>query len=96
MLDPLRLVFPCPHFQHSPTLPQVWEPLEKVYREYLRHYPESTIYRSEFAKCAAQGGHWKIAKEQFDILGDEWDRGTFEGGEYKSFLESATRQANAN
>jgi len=78
------------------SMPQVWDPLEKVFREYLNHYPESTIYRSQFAKCAAQGGHWKIAKEQFDILGDEWDRETFSEIEYKSFLESANRQAKTN
>ena len=69
---------------------KIWDPLQKVFNDYLKHYPESTIYRSQFAKCAALGGHFKIAKEQFDLLGDEWDRGTFSEKEYRSLLYKAT------
>lgn len=71
------------------SIPEVWDPLETVFRAYLVHYPNSTIYRSKFAKYAALGAHWKVAKEQFDILGNDWDRGSFENNEYQTLLQSA-------
>jgi hypothetical protein len=54
--------------------PEIWTPLETVYRDFLTRYPDSVHYRSLFALNAAQGGHWDVAKEQFNILGDAWDR----------------------
>jgi hypothetical protein len=57
--------------------PEIWGPLEKVYREYLSRFPNSIHYRSLFALSAAQGGHWDVAKEQFKILGDDWDPDVF-------------------
>jgi len=72
--------------------PQIWEPLEQVFRTYLQKYPESTVYRTKFAKCAAEGGHWKIAKEQFDILGDEWNWDSIDAKDYKSMRDTANRE----
>lgn len=64
-------------------LADVWKQLEIVYREYLKRYPDSTVYRSQFAKCAAQGKRWRLAKEQFDLLGDQWSREVFTEEEYE-------------
>jgi hypothetical protein len=57
--------------------PEIWNPVEKVYRTFLDHYPNSIHYRSLFALAAAQGGHWDVAKEQFKILDDDWDAEIF-------------------
>ncbi len=62
--------------------PAIWGSLEKVYRGYLERLPNSFHYRSLFAKNAVQGEHWDVAKEQFKILGDDWDRAVFEDNEY--------------
>ncbi|MGB8355116.1 MAG: hypothetical protein WCD79_14560 [Chthoniobacteraceae bacterium] len=78
------------------SMAEWWEPLEKVFHTYLEHYPESTIYRSKFAKYAAKSGHWKIAKEQFDILGDDWDRRTFKDDEYKTLLQMTASNLKSN
>jgi hypothetical protein len=53
--------------------PETWQPLEQMFRGYLARYPDSAHYRSLFALEAAFGGHWDVAKEQFKILGDDWD-----------------------
>jgi hypothetical protein len=57
--------------------PEIWQPLESVFREFLWRYPASVHYRSLFALDAAKGGHWDVAKEQFKILGDNWDPDVF-------------------
>ena len=67
---------------HVYARPEIWEPLEKVYRAYLAHYPDSVHYRSLFAKAAVSGEHWDVAHEQFKILGTEWDRNVFDDDEY--------------
>ena len=67
----------------------IWTPLEKVYRAYLQRFPDSVSYRSRFAKSAAQGGHWEIAKKQFKVLGDEWDRTIFSNEEYAAMAKEA-------
>ena len=67
---------------HIYIQPAIWDLLEKVYRAYLDHYPNSIHYRSLFAKCAVNGEHWNIAREQFKILGDDWDRNIFKQNEY--------------
>ena len=62
--------------------PQIWEPLKKVYDDFLERFPNSTQYRSDLAIMAVKGGHWDVANEQFKILGDRWDRGIFDGEDY--------------
>ena len=78
------------------SMAEWWGPLEKVFLTYLEHYPESTIYRSKFAKYAAKSGHWKTAKEQFDILGSNWDRRTFTDDEYKTLLQTTVSSVKSN
>lgn len=70
---------------------EVWKPLEAVYREYLDHYPEARVIRTRFAKCAALGEHWSIAKEQFDLLGDGWNTDVLSKEEYAK-LSAAVKQ----
>ncbi len=67
--------------------PEIWQPLEKTYRDYLSHYPQSLHYRSLFALNAAQGGHWDVAKEQFKILGTDWDPDVFPGNLHAETLQ---------
>jgi len=62
--------------------PEIWAPIERVFRDYLTRFPNAISYRSLFVKCAAQGGHWDVAAEQMKLLGGDWDRTVFEGDEY--------------
>lgn len=41
-----------------------------------------TVRRSLSAKSAVSGEHWDVAREQFKILGDNWDRDVFKDNEY--------------
>ena len=73
--------------------PEIWEPLEKIYRAYLDRYPNSVHYRSLFAKCAVNGEHWDVAGEQFKILGDDWDRDVFKDSEYSDMTKLTASNA---
>lgn len=73
--------------------PEIWEPLEKVYRGYLERYPDSIHYRSLFAISAVQGGHWDVANEQFNILGDEGDEGAFKEIDFAKMKKLAASRA---
>ncbi len=71
------------------TQPETWDPLEKVFREWLSRYPESTIMRSKFIKYAAMGQHWAVVKEQCAILRDNWDRDVFYSVNYPMVVQMA-------
>lgn len=63
--------------QNNPEVyadPGVWEPVEKVFRDYLTHYPDALTYRTRFFKCAVQGSHWDIAAEQLKLMDNDYDR----------------------
>jgi len=64
----------------------VWNPLETVYREYLVRYPNSFFYRTNFAKHAYDGGHMDVAREQFKILANDWDRSVLSESEYATIM----------
>jgi len=64
----------------------IWNPLEKVYRDYLDRYPHSINYRTYFAKHAYDGGHTDVAREQFKILGSDWDRSVLTDSEYARIM----------
>ncbi len=61
---------------------RTWKVLDAVFRGYLQHYPNSIFYRSRYARFAVLGSHWDIAREQFQILGRDWDRDVFSDEEY--------------
>jgi hypothetical protein len=71
--------------------PKIWEATEKLLQTYLEHYPQSTTYRSKYAKYAVLSGHPQAAKKQFEILGEDWDREVFSQKEYKSMKTEADR-----
>ncbi len=53
--------------------PKVWATLDIVYREYLSRYPDAIFFRTNYAKHAFDSGHLDVAREQFKILGQDWD-----------------------
>jgi len=61
----------------------VWKLTESVYRKYLEIYPRSTFYRTYFMDAAYRGEHWAIAREQYTILGNDWDNEAISWDEYK-------------
>jgi hypothetical protein len=69
----------------DPTLyarDDVWKAVEKVYRDYLAHYPNSISYRTAFAKHAYDGGHLNVAREQFNILRGDFDKSVLSNEEF--------------
>jgi len=69
--------------------PEVWIPLEKMYRLYLERFPQSYITRTGFALHAAQSERWDIVKEQFALLGENWDHGMITPADYNKYAASA-------
>jgi len=59
--------------------PQVWQDIAAVYVPYLKAFPVNSV-RSAYCYHACRCGHWDVAKQQFDILGDNADPIRF-GGE---------------
>jgi len=88
----IPMIFPTGIAEASdqdPTLysrDDIWQPLEIVYREYLSRYPDSVNYRTFFAKHAYDGGHKDIAREQFKILGDNWDRSVVSESDHATII----------
>ncbi len=66
--------------------PQIWDQLVKVYGDYLSKYPKASMYRTNFAKHAYDGGHMDVAREQFKILGDDWDRGVVNEADHEAIV----------
>jgi len=66
--------------------PDVWALLEIVYREYLARFPHAVFYRTDFAKHAYDAGHKDIAREQFEILDNEWDRSVLSNAQYAAIM----------
>lgn len=91
---PMILVYAADDFDDTKhgevfQIPAIWDPLEKVFREWLERYPESTVYRSKFAKYAAMGKHWDIVKEQCALLGNNWDKLVFQNFDYAAMKQRA-------
>jgi len=66
--------------------PDVWALLEIVYREYLARFPHAVFYRTDFAKHAYDADHKDIAREQFEILDNEWDRSVLSNAQYAAIM----------
>ena len=49
----------------------VWKDIKSVYEGCLKERPELASDRTWYAKLACWCGHYKEAKEQFDLLGDK-------------------------
>lgn len=52
---------------------KLWTAVESTYEEYLKRYPRSLCYRTNYVNAAATAGKWDIVKQQFDILGGHWE-----------------------
>jgi hypothetical protein len=50
--------------------PETWPPIEAAYKEYLEHYPDDNVARSQYASMCVVYYHYLEADEQFNILGD--------------------------
>ena len=53
--------------------PAVWRDIQRVYEPYLRVRPDDTFDRSAYCLYACWSGHWAVAAEQFEILGNNVD-----------------------
>jgi tetratricopeptide (TPR) repeat protein len=53
---------------------EVWEELKAVYSELIRRFPESIIFHNRYARTAYLAGDQEIAKREFEVIGDNWDR----------------------
>lgn len=71
--------------------PDIWTPTEKTYRDFLARYPASNYFRTFFAKHAYDGDHWDVARQQFKILGDKWDRSVISEVRHQTIMTDLTR-----
>jgi hypothetical protein len=55
----------------------VWQDCKAVYDGALKYDPESTWFRTEYARAAVWCGRWTEAKALFDKLGDKVEVGAF-------------------
>ena len=69
---------------------EIWTALERTFRDYLQRFPNSVEYRTFFLECAVKGGHWKVAAEQFALLGNHWDRAMLTGDAYTRLSHAIT------
>ena len=74
--------------------PEIWGPVEQVFRGYLDHYPDALTYRTRFFQCAVQGRHWDVANEQLKIMNGDWDRKLFERVDITPLIQQAKEHAN--
>ena len=65
---------------------QLWKITEYVYKEYLKRYPNSIQMRTEYFRDAVYGHKWNEAKEQYKVLGSNWDRAVLPANEYIRLL----------
>lgn len=77
------------------TDPDKWKIIEDTFRGYLAQFPQSNYYRSIFARWAVEGQHWATAEEQFQILGDNWDRMVFPNTRYPDMRGLADKNSAA-
>jgi hypothetical protein len=52
------------------TQPEVWDDLRSEYEPYLKRHPDAAWDRSYYAYYATLCGRWDVARQQFEILGD--------------------------
>lgn len=55
--------------------PEVWSEVKNIYIQLLGSFPDSFELRNWFALVAYYAGDYKTAKEQFDLIGDNWEEG---------------------
>ncbi len=50
--------------------PAVWQDVQAVFRPFFDLYPEEHYHRNLYARLACECGQWKVADEQFKIIGE--------------------------
>jgi len=70
------------------TRDDVWQVVNSTYRKYLDMYPRASRYRTYFLRAAYLGHHPDVMKEQYKILGTNWDSDILMGDEYKAISSS--------
>ncbi|MGH8045780.1 MAG: hypothetical protein ACREKL_00920, partial [Chthoniobacterales bacterium] len=69
----------------------VKDAVEKGYRIYLTHYPESLKTRTHYALFASKVGDWPVAKEQLAILNNYWDMVEVDAWAYAELVEEIAK-----
>jgi hypothetical protein len=62
--------FPREVFRGTISHPLIWNRVEAAYNGMLAAYPDDRSTRTMYAVWCSRAGQWKLAKEQFDTLGD--------------------------
>ena len=57
--------------------PRVWQDMKRVLEPYLRVRPDDYESRNQFCSLAGATGHWDVAHEQLDHLGDHVDPASY-------------------
>lgn len=52
--------------------PRIWEEIQSVYEPLLKRVPNSLYHRTRYARFAVWCKQWKIAEEQFALMGDKF------------------------
>jgi hypothetical protein len=50
-----------------------WKTIRSVFDTFFKYHPDNLYYRSVYLFWAYTSGRDYVAKEQFDILGDQWN-----------------------
>lgn len=60
----------------------VWLEVKNTYLQLLDSFPKSFELRNWFAMAAYLAGEYKIVKEQFDVIGNNWDKACWQNQKY--------------
>ena len=71
--------------------PDVWTDISAVYENALVVYP-TAFNRCRYALWAARCGHWDVANQQFELIGDNPDPGAFPNREVFDQLRQRARK----
>lgn len=61
---------------------EIWDEIRVIYERLLKDFPESNEIRSWFCRTAYHAGDFTIAKEQFVIIGDSYDKSCWKTREW--------------
>ena len=73
------------------TNANIKEAVEKSYRTYLTHYPESLLTRTQYLQFASKVGDWPVVKDQLAILNNYWDMTALDPWSYSEIAEEAAK-----
>lgn len=54
---------------------EVWEEISQVYTQITNAFPDSMKYHNLYAKVAYYADQFEVARKEFLIIGDKWDKG---------------------